>query len=47
MEMAVREGLTVYDCAYLILARDLNCDLISNDKKLKELAMAEAGGKGK
>ncbi len=37
METAVREGLTAYDCSYLILARDLNCDLISNDKKLRGL----------
>lgn len=38
METAVREGLTAYDCAYLVLARVLGCDLVSNDKKLKELA---------
>lgn len=34
----MREGLTAYDCAYLVLARSLGCELVSSDKKLKELA---------
>ncbi|MEK7525117.1 MAG: type II toxin-antitoxin system VapC family toxin [Patescibacteria group bacterium] len=39
MEVAIREGLTAYDGAYLVLARSLGCDLMSNDKKLKALAV--------
>lgn len=46
METAMREGLTAYDCAYLVLARSLGCDLMSNDKKLKGLMKKEFLGSG-
>ncbi len=39
--MAVDEGLTVYDAAYLFLARQVGCSLITQDRKL----LTAAGGR--
>ncbi len=35
VELAEREGLTVYDAAYLWLARTLDCELVTLDRALE------------
>ena len=41
LDVSLREGLTVYDAAYLALARERNADLITWDKEL--LALPDPG----
>lgn len=44
VELAEAEGLTVYDAAYLWLARALSCELVTLDRALEAAARAESGG---